>query len=446
MSENKKLSIVQVNAADLGGGAERVSNMLHREYKSYGYMSKLVVGRKRINDNDIIVVDNRNRTKGFGILKIAEEKFLGHQYLHYPGSYDIADSMASQVDVVHLHNLHGGYFDLEALPQISKIAPLIFSLHDNWLFTGHCGYFLDCNRWKNGCGRCPYLAMPPAIKIDGTRFNWLRKREILSSLPMMITAPSQWMLDQVSESFLSHHPRRLIYNGVEQSIFNRGDKIHARKKLGLPVDAKIVLFCATGGLTNEFKDGLTLVQAMQILVNRNVENDRKLLLVSVGGGIKRPNGFKKGIRNVARLLLRLENEEDIVMSAGLVDSTICVGNVTDPFRMADYYRAADVLTYTSKADNCPLTILEALSCGLPVVGSRVGGIPELIVEGKTGYTVRPKDPLALAEILGRILKDDAMIDSLSFEAQKYSRGRFDISRLAKNFIELYEEAIEISAR
>lgn len=437
---DRPLQIVQVNTYDIAGGAEKLARTLHNIYRERGHWSRLMVGYKRGTDPDTIPIDNSDRGKGIGLLRVAQETLLGRQYLDYPGSHRIPELVGEPLDIIHLHNLHGGYFDLAALPRLAALAPVVLMLHDAWLLAGHCAHFFSCDRWRAGCGQCPDLSIPPKIRFDGTHFNWQRKRQILTSLPVVVTTPSQWMLDQVKQSYLSIHPSRLIYNGVDQRVFSPGSKVEARRKLGLPEDGRIVLFLAHGGLLNTWKDGAVLIEALQLLLQVTTEAERPAI-VALGGTIPRPPGLEREARRVARWILNRPNEEDIVRQAGLSGFVIERGAVRDEHVMADYYRAADVLAYAARVDTCPLTLLEALSCGSPVVASAVGGVPELIQDGETGILVPPGDATALTGALCRVLENGEFRERLSTAAAEAAWGRFDIQRQATEYLDWYAELV-----
>ena len=437
---DRHLRIVQVNTLDLGGGAEKVATSLHHIYRRLGHDAQLVVGQKQGNISGVISIDNSDRWKGMNLLKIAQEKLLGRQYIDYPGSHRIPELINEPFDIVHLHNLHGGYFDLEALSHLAKIAPIILMLHDEWLLTGHCACTFNCERWRIGCGECHDLSISPEISYDATRFNWQRKKRILTSFPIVITAPSKWLLDEVEQSYLNQHPRRLIYNGIDHQIFYPGSKKEARQKLGLPEEGKIVLFSANAGLLN-WKSGTLPMEVVKLLLDGSKGAIRPTI-ISLGGKSPRPPGVGREARRLARRVLRRPKEEDVLRKVGLYDKIIQCSKVKDEQTMADYYRAADVLAYTTIADNCPLSVLEALSCGLPVVASEVGGVPELVRDGKTGLIVPLGDAAGLVTGIQRIIEDEQFQKALSTSAAMDAKERFDIQRQAKEYLELYTEIID----
>ncbi len=115
--------------------------------------------------------------------------------------------------------------------------------------------------------------------------------------------------------------------------------------------------------------------------------------------------------------------------------------VKDEAQVARYYQAADILAFATKADNCPLTVMEAMACGLPVVASNIGGVPELIEDERTGLLVDPGNVSAFAAALQRLLNDPDWAATLGKRATEVARQRFDIRRQAKEYLALYEEML-----
>ena len=111
-------------------------------------------------------------------------RLKGHDDFDYPGSVHVLKLTEAKPDILHFHNLHGNYFDLRALIELSNQVPVVLTLHDAWLFSGHCAHSLECERWKKGCGNCPDLTIYPPILRDATAYNWQQKINIFKqSLP-----------------------------------------------------------------------------------------------------------------------------------------------------------------------------------------------------------------------------------------------------------------------
>src|SRR5262249_17124394 len=122
---------------------------------------------------------------------------LGIENFRFPGTKRLLTLADKQPSILHLHNLHGGYFDLPILPWISQQVPTVVTLHDAWLLSGHCAHSFACEKWRTGCGECPDLTIYPEIRRDATRYNWQRKREIYSRSRLYVSTPSQWLMQKV---------------------------------------------------------------------------------------------------------------------------------------------------------------------------------------------------------------------------------------------------------
>ena len=119
-------------------------------------------------------------------------------------------------DIIHAHNLHGQYFGLRFLTQHSHQIPVLITLHDAWLLSGHCAHSVDCERWRTGCGKCPDMSLQPPVEQDATAHNWRRKKHIFENSRLYISTPSQWLMDKVHQSILEPAivESRVVPNGI----------------------------------------------------------------------------------------------------------------------------------------------------------------------------------------------------------------------------------------
>jgi glycosyltransferase involved in cell wall biosynthesis len=101
--------------------------------------------------------------------------------------------------------------------------------------------------------------------------------------------------------------------------------------------------------------------------------------------------------------------------------------------------ALDVFVLPTRADNLPIAVLEAMASAVPVVTTRVGGLPELVADGETGVLVEPDDPAALADALTALLLDPARRAALGRAGAQRARERFDSERIAAQMVALYRE-------
>src|SRR5262245_16797213 len=221
----RQLRILQVNTSDRSGGAQRAAWNLFQTYRARGHKSWLAVGYKRTDDPDVLVIPKGNRfpslwngidegvEQGFrwleskmrGVWRLRHyyetlrhpvrvlEKSLGLESFHHPATRRMLQQLSPEKpDILHCHNLHGYYFDLRVLPWLSRQVPVILNLHDAWLLSGHCAHSLECERWRIGCGSCPYLRIYPAIYRDATAYNWRSKKEFNANSTVYVTNPGHY--------------------------------------------------------------------------------------------------------------------------------------------------------------------------------------------------------------------------------------------------------------
>jgi glycosyltransferase involved in cell wall biosynthesis len=445
---NDRLKILQLSTLDIGGGAEQVALNLHHGYRALGHDAWLAVGARRSQEPGVVTIDNdaershfaqmarsvarrlsaqlpaaaasvlRRAAVAVGEPMRALDVLRGREDFAMPASAGLLTKLPSIPDVVHGHNLHGGYFDLRQLPSISARVPVVITLHDMWLFTGHCAYSLGCDRWSTGCGRCPDLDIYAPIRRDATAFNLKRKREICSSSRICIATPSRWLMEKVERSMIATGlvERRVIPNGVDLESFFPGSRADARRRLGIEGPSRVLLYVAKSVVAGDkFKDYATIEGAVAHITHGHAHSDVQLLVV----GSHR---------------------------AGREGRTVFVPFTRDRRELGDYYRAADVFLHAAREDNFPNTVLESLACGTPVVATRVGGVAEQIDEGLTGITVSAGDSAAMAAEVSKLLDDPRRLSEMSRNAAAVARERYGLAQQVREYTSWFEELASEWAR
>ncbi len=436
------MRILLVNSTDRGGGAERVALDLLKSYTNFGHSCVLAVGHKRERGKDVVSIPNSEslpfwgrfvvmmatplkcmigRVKGANYLyflitqrlavpaKILA-RFRGHEDFEAPGTSRLLTLTEETPDVMHAHNLHGGGIDLRQLPEISRRIPVVITLHDQWLMTGHCAHTFACERWMIGCGRCPDLGTYPSVRRDKTTFNWQRKNDILSRTHVHVVSPSRWLMDRIERSSIMADTisRSVIPNGVDLSIFHLGDRQEARERLGLPKHDKIVLFSHPGATQSKFKDFPTFRLCADALACSDIGS--KIRFITVGPDIP-PERRGQAVLHF-------------------------VPCVTDRETMADYYRATDVYLHPARAENFPLSVLEAMACGCPVVTSNIGGIPEQLTDGIEGFLIEVGDAETMAARVEAILRDEKLALRLGTAGNTRVTEQYSLERMTESYEKL----------
>lgn len=405
------MRILHINTSYGKGGAALLMDLLANYIKKIADIENFFIFGAKLTEhsNDFHCVKEKEKYR-FGQRKLrrilAKQGFLD-MYLPSDSYFLMKYSKEIAPDIIHLHNIHGGYFQTNLLPKLSKIAPIVWTFHDMFPITGHCAHSFECKKWKTGCGNCERLDIYPSIKKDRTKFLWNYKNRIYNSADFTIVTPSLWLKKCVKESFLKNKDIRLIYNGIDLATFKKTDKTEARKELNLPEDKKIVLFSANGGVKNPFKGGEFVFEAFEKLKNRS-----DILFLNIGGESHQTS----------------ENWLDF-------------GYVKDPQTMAQLYSAADIYLFPTLAETFGMTIVEAMSCGLPVVTFETGGVPEIVENNKTGFVVEYKNGEMLTSALEKLLDDDDLRQKMSENAVEASK-KFSSKRMALDYLKLYEELLQ----
>ena len=457
-----RLAILQVSAAAQGGGAERIARSLYEGLKRRDQAAWMAVADRNTEDPGILAIPAEppnglgartltraadaleplvGRAPGAGRIRRALlaarsprrvlDRWRGREYFEYPGTAAIPDLPPVRPDVIHCHNLHGGYFDLRRLESLSRSVPVVLTLHDEWLLTGHCAFTMGCERWRTGCGSCPDLTIYPAVRRDGTAANWRAKRRIYARSRLFVSTPSAWLMDRARGSILAGGAAgwRVIPNGVDRSVFRSADRGAARELLGLPREPLILLFTANAARRNMFKDYPTVSGAARQAAR--ALPGRRLLLIALGD-----SGPTERFDDAELWFVPYE---------------------ADPLRVAAYYQAADLYLHAARAENLPTTIIEAMSCGLPVVATVVGGIGEQVrslagapgggqgevhpVERATGVLVAPGDAAGMGAAAAAVLGDDLLRAALSANAAADAAERFDLDRQVDETLAWYREIL-----
>jgi glycosyltransferase involved in cell wall biosynthesis len=434
------------------GGAARIAWDLHTAYRKMGHHSRMFVGKKFGDDADVDLVPDAYPSSAWELFRQllkkiksydveSSNKILGwfarrlskndpirlwNNYwcledFDYPGTWKLLDIAREQKsDIVHLHNLHANYFDLRILPSLSARHLVVMTLHDAWLLSGHCAHSLDCERWKIGCGSCPYLNISPPMLRDSTACYWRRKRNIYSKSQVYVVSPSQWLIDKAKDVNSILRPAavnfRVIPNGVDLSIFHPASKSQVRQELGILKDAFVLLFVAAGSKDNLsinlYKDYATIHAALEIVARQTL--GKEVVFLAVGGSD---------------------------------DEKVCIGNmlikflpyVSNPVEIAKYYQAADAYLHAAHAETFPTVILESLACGTPVIATAVGGIPEQVTDNLNGFLVKKFDASAMAARILEIFNNSELRGQLAEQSAMTAKKLWGLDRMVKNYLSYYQE-------
>lgn len=263
-------------------------------------------------------------------------------------------------DIIHLHNIHGYYININLLfNYLNKTqTPIVWTFHDAWPFTGHCTYFdsVSCEKWKTECFSCPKNKMyPKSWFIDNSKQNFKKKKELFTKpKTVKIVTPSNWLRQNVKLSFLKKYPVEVIHNGIDLSIFKPDKHDELQNKYNL-INKKIILGVASLWDKRKGLDDF-------IVLSKKLNHNYKIVLIGLN---------KKQGKHLPKNILYIERTENV-------------------HELAAWYSSAFIFINPTYQDNFPTTNIEALACGTPVITYKTGGSPEAI-DKNTGIIVEKGD-------------------------------------------------------
>jgi glycosyltransferase involved in cell wall biosynthesis len=414
------MKILIVNASDINGGAARAAYRLHRSLLEQSINSQMLVQNKA-SDDYTVLTNNTKLRKGIfnklrSILDTIPVKFYKKRSKtlfsasSIPFSNIVNTINKMNPDIVHLHWINGSILRIEDILKIN--APIVWTLHDMWAFTGGCHYNENCNGYKHTCGNCKVLAS--SKENDLSRKIFKRKQKTFSSISnITIIGLSRWLNNASQNSSLLGDKTHInIPNPLNTNIFKACNKIQARELWNLPTDKKLVLFGAVGATSDPRKGFHELVQALA-QINRD---DLELIVF----GTSAPE-----------------------IPVGLAYKTHYVGCLSDDVSLVTLYSAADVMIVPSLQEAFGQTASESMSCATPVVAFGHTGLLDIVDHKKNGYLASPFDTADLANGIEWVLDNEKYSD-LCFNAREKVMRDFDSVVVAKKYINLYRSIINES--
>ena len=373
------MRVLIVNTSERTGGAAVAASRLMEALNNNGVKAKMLV---RDKETDRLTVAAMPGQKGMQ-LRFLWERFVVWLGLHLNRKHlfevDIANCGADitqlqefqEADIIHLHWVNQGMLSLKGIRKILDSGkPVVWTMHDIWPATAVCHLTLDCRRFEQQCCHCRLLPGGGSDN-DLAAKVWRKKQKMLAGHQMTFVACSHWLAGEARKSGLLQGQRvESIPNPIDTHIYMPKDQQRARQRVGLPAEGRVILF-ASQRVTNLNKGMNYLVEACQLIATQHPEQKDNITVAVLGG-----------------------HAEEIV--GQLPFRTCPLGYVNDEQRIVDVYNAADVFVLPSLSENLPNTIMEAMACGVPAVGFRVGGIPEEIDHQQNGYVAEYRSSEDLA--------------------------------------------------
>ena len=421
------MKILQISTYDIRGGAARATYRLHRGLRGMDQDCCMLVRYKETDDDFVSAVGQKQETdkKAFFLKVPIQEQYINaHRTdisntlfsLPYPG-YDVSQSpLVQNADIINLHWV-SQFQSLVTLKHIFALGkPVVWTLHDQWAFTGGCHYSSGCEGYQGSCKECPQLSTDPFSLPEAILHD---KEDLFQNANLTIVTPSRWMGRCARESRLFKSLRvEVIANSLETDLYSPLAKEQAKKRLEIPNDAITFLFGAIDG-TEKRKGFAKLIGAMK--------------------SCRQMEAFQELLRKDQLRLLCFGSPNDELESMGI--PVISLGQLDTDEEIRDAYSAADLFLLPSLEDNLPNTILESMSCATPVVAFDVGGVPDMITDGVHGLLVKAFNTQQMGEAIVSLALDPERRVSMGKACREKVTRDYALDAQAENYLNLYDDLL-----
>jgi Glycosyl transferases group 1 len=415
----------------LSGGAATAALRLHSELRCIGINSRFYHGEKTIDSDEC---DPTHELATWPAEPLGQRIMSAINYRVYRESFKRAvgskrdgneiftsprapqktpwkpntskNAVVQQTEILHLHWI-AKLLDYESFfESLGPDQPVVWTLHDMNAFTGGCHFTGGCENYNRGCGNCPQIAR--SAQRDISQQSFAIKQQALKDINLHVVAPSRWLLDRASSSLMLEHAKSFTHipYGISTADYYPMDRLEARARLGIDPNVIVVGFGAMD-VKSRRKGAAELTKALSFLAD-------------------------------------LPNVECLVFGTGQLPPTTLpmprlreLGSIRGTLQQRTVYSASDVFVLPSLEDNLPLTGLEAMACGTPVVAFAAGGIPDYVLDGSTGLLAATGDSDELGRHIRRLALSPKIASEMGYSARRLILREYQSVHEAKAYVQLY---------
>ena len=393
-----------------GGGASKCSEIVKEAMQARGHEVELFAVHPVGPGSAARPLFSRSTARLIRLLHAVCRRGAGGEFL--PMEWPRLKRLAQTTDLIHISD-HWSAISPWSVAWLARRISTVLTLHDCSFFTGGCLYSFGCERFRSRCGRCPQkrtLGMP----VDVTPAAMTLKRRLFATSPLSVVASSEWMAKQARSSRLFAGPVHVVRNAADFAVYTPSVREEARKKLGIQSGEKVVLLAANS-LKDPRKNTALGIDSMRLLAPGS-----------------------------ATVLFVGASSESL--GADLPLRVMRTGHLSSDARLAEAYAAADVYLFPSLADNCPLSVIESLAVGTPVIALDAGGTPELISPSISGVLIDTPDPRKFAAALATMLDDPEKLGRMRHHAAQSAVSRFSLETHGAAMESVYHRALHARHR
>ena len=408
----KALEVLHLATYESHGGAARATKRIYMALKKRPLRCHMFTMTKTSDDESIQVVQPKDlhsrMAYAHALLKSNDKQKRGRSsVLESYGeiSAGIVDEInAHHAPLVHLHWI-SNMLSIKDIGSINK--PIVWTLHDMWPFSGseHLNYDPDAFFYGN------------QMEATGNQETSLRtfrlKLEHWKHKEITFVAPSNWLAACARRSILID-PRdvTVIPCPIDHVFWAPRESKKSRQDFDLDVRKKKILFIGQNPV-NDPNKGWDLLKEALMRFSNTCEVEFELAVAGHSGELDPVGPY----------------------------TVHSLGEISADEILVDLYSSVDLLVVPSRAEAFSQVTLEAQSCGLPVVGFDIGGIPDIIIHGKTGWISPAFDVDDFSKGINWILKEKGRSLELGSEARKNAIERFSSERVSRLYHELYQRVL-----
>lgn len=356
---------------------------LHLYLNEKGMNSKHLVWKKESDDAETFEIarNNTNRNEIYRNASLIQKQYSINGILN-PLWYDVLyDPLFLNSELIHFHLIHNGLVDLQLLPLMSRLKPIVWTLHDPWAFSGK------------------YIE-----NIEDSALSFEIKKNAIQNSKVEVIVASKFMLDMVKESPIFNNKNiYLIPFGINQNIFKKLDKVSIRKKFKIPLDSLIISFRSD----NRHRKGVDYVE----YVIQNLKTEKDVYFISFGGGDFYKNKKFKYIE---------------------------FGWIKDDLLMADIYNASDLFLMPSTLEAFGMMAIEAMSCGVVPFVLEGTALPEIVNAPECGVSTK-RDKLEFLDNIQYFINNEEEREKRADECLKFAKVNYNKEVYLEKIINVYNE-------
>ena len=403
------MKIMQINCVYKTGSTGKITYDLHKALTERGIESVVCFGRgKKVIEPKVYKTCGEFYAKFNNLLSRITGVMYGGCFFSTNRLFSVIKK--EKPDIVHLHCINGYFVNIYRLIGWLEKHNIktVLTLHAEFMFTANCGYSLDCDKWKTGCGDCPRNREETnSFFLDGTARSYKKMKRAFYGFDdrLTVVSVSPWLMERAKQSpILKDKKHTVVMNGLDTDIFHIYDTESIKKKYRI-TDEKIIFYAAP-----YFTDS--------------------------------PN-YIKGGNYIIDLAKRLKDENVRIFVAGEYDSglkvpenIVLLGKIENQRELAEFYSMADVTVITSKKETFSMICAESLCCGTPVAAFKAGG-PETIALADYSAFADYGDMDALINCISNFFNINTESQEISLLAQK----KFDKQGMSEEYIDIYNKAL-----